>query len=92
MKTENAIIVLIVWNILVMLVYGIDKLKAKKGRWRIPEKTLIGLAFLMGATGALFGMKFFRHKTKHKLFTIGVPICFILNVLMVFAVIYLENK
>ena len=91
MKAGNAIIALIIWNILVMLVYGIDKLKAKKGAWRVPEKTLIGLAFLMGATGALFGMKFFRHKTKHKLFTIGVPVCFILNVLMVVAVIYLSS-
>lgn len=91
MSVQNAIIVLIIWNVIVMLIYGIDKLKAKKGAWRIPEKTLIGLAFLMGATGALFGMKFFRHKTKHKLFTIGVPVCFILNVLMVAAVIYLTT-
>ena len=91
MAVRNAVIVFIIWNIIVMLVYGIDKLKAKKGAWRIPEKTLIGLAFLMGATGALFGMKFFRHKTKHKLFTIGVPVCFILNVLMVAAVVYLTT-
>ena len=91
MSVQNAIIVLIIWNVIVMLIYGIDKLKAKKGAWRIPEKTLIGLAFLMGATGALFGMKFFRHKTKHKLFTIAVPVCFILNVLMVAAVVYLTT-
>lgn len=91
MAVRNAVIVFIIWNIIVMLVYGIDKLKAKKGAWRIPEKTLIGLAFLMGATGALFGMKFFRHKTKHKLFTIGVPVCFVLNVLMVVLVIYLSS-
>lgn len=91
MLKENAVIILIIWNVIVMLVYGLDKIKAKKGAWRIPEKTLILLAFLMGAPGALFGMKIFRHKTKHRLFTIGVPVCLVLNVLMVYAVIYLEN-
>ncbi|MCQ2566699.1 MAG: DUF1294 domain-containing protein [Clostridia bacterium] len=82
----------IAWNLVVMIVYGIDKLKAKKGAWRIPEKTLIGLALLMGATGALLGMKFFRHKTKHKLFTIGVPVCFVINVLVIVGIIYLGSK
>lgn len=86
------IIVFIAWNLVVMIVYGIDKLKAKKGAWRIPEKTLIGLALLMGATGALLGMKFFRHKTKHKLFTIGVPVCFVINVLVIVGIIYLGSK
>lgn len=86
------IIAFIAWNLVVMIVYGIDKLKAKKGAWRIPEKTLIGLALLMGATGALLGMKFFRHKTKHKLFTIGVPVCFVINVLVIVGIIYLGSK
>lgn len=86
------IIAFIAWNLVVMIVYGIDKLKAKKGAWRIPEKTLIGLALLMGATGALLGMKFFRHKTRHKLFTIGVPVCFVINVLVIVGIIYLGSK
>ena len=50
-----------------------DKIKAKKNRWRIPERTLIGSAILGGSIGALAGMYTFRHKTKHLKFTLGVP-------------------
>ena len=91
MLKEHAIIVLLIWNVLVMLVYGLDKLKAKKGAWRIPEKTLILMAALMGGVGAYAGMKVFHHKTKHKLFTIGVPFCILLNVAIAAAILYLEN-
>lgn len=91
MLKEHAIIVLLIWNVLVMLVYGLDKLKARKGAWRIPEKTLILMAALMGGVGAYAGMKVFHHKTKHKLFTIGVPFCILLNVAIAAAILYLEN-
>ena len=50
-----------------------DKHKAKKNRWRIPERTLIGSAALGGSIGALVGMYTFRHKTKHLKFTLGIP-------------------
>ena len=50
-----------------------DKQKARKKRWRIPERTLIGSALLGGSLGALLGMYTFRHKTKHFKFTLGVP-------------------
>ena len=50
-----------------------DKQKARKKRWRIPERTLIGSALLGGSLGALLGMYTFRHKTKHLKFTLGVP-------------------
>ena len=50
-----------------------DKIKAKKNRWRIPERTLIGSAILGGSIGALAGMYTFRHKTKHLKFTLGIP-------------------
>lgn len=91
MLKEHAIIALIIWNVIVMLIYGLDKLKAKKKAWRIPEKTLIGMAALLGGVGAFAGMKLFHHKTKHKLFTIGVPLCIVLNALTIYAIIYLEN-
>ena len=91
MLKEHAIILLIAWNAIVMLIYGLDKLKAKKGAWRIPEKTLILMAALMGGVGAYAGMKVFHHKTKHKLFTIGVPFCILLNVAIAAAIVYLEN-
>ena len=48
--------------------YGIDKHKAKKGSWRISERTLLGLGAVGGAFGGLLGMKAFRHKTKHRYF------------------------
>lgn len=49
-----------------------DKLKARKGAWRIPEATLMGMAFLGGSVGAIAGMYAFRHKTRHKKFTVGL--------------------
>lgn len=49
-----------------------DKLKARKGAWRIPESTLMGMAFLGGSVGAIAGMYAFRHKTRHKKFTVGL--------------------
>ncbi len=58
----------------------IDKNRAIRGAWRIPEATLILLAFLMGGVGEYLGMQTFRHKTKHIKFTIGVPLCIIANV------------
>ena len=51
----------------------VDKVKAKKNRWRIPERTLMLSAALGGSVGALLGMYTFRHKTRHIKFTLGVP-------------------
>ena len=51
----------------------VDKLKARKNLWRIPERTLFGAALLGGSIGALLGMYTFRHKTKHLSFTLGMP-------------------
>ena len=55
-------------------VYGIDKSKARRGAWRIPEKRPFLLPLLGGSVGALLGMKVFRHKTKHWYFVWGIPI------------------
>ncbi len=73
-------IIYIAWNVLVMFIYGIDKKKAEAGRWRIPEKTLIGLAAVFGGIGAYIGMHLFHHKTKKSLFKVGVPLCILLNI------------
>lgn len=64
-------------NLLALVLCGIDKWKARRDRWRIPEKTLFLSAILGGSVGLLVGMHLFRHKTKHKSFTIGVPLIFI---------------
>lgn len=70
---------LVIWNIAIFLLYGYDKFAAKKGIRRISEKTLLLSAFLMGGTGAFFGMEIFRHKTKHISFKILVPLFCIIN-------------
>lgn len=70
--------VLLVWlaavNVVTFAVYGIDKAKAKRGAWRVPERTLFLLPLLGGSLGALLGMKVFHHKTKHWYFVWGIPL------------------
>ena len=58
---------------------GLDKAKAKAGSWRIPEKTLMLLAFVGGGAGVWLGMEVFRHKTKHLQFKYGVPVIAVLE-------------
>ena len=60
-------------NVVAFALYGLDKYKAKTGAWRIPEKTLLGIAAIGGSIGALVGMNFFHHKTKHWYFKYGLP-------------------
>ena len=73
---------LFVYNLFIALIYGIDKLKAKRDGWRISEKALITLAFLLGGAGAMLGMVWFNHKTAKPKFRILVPIAFILNIVI----------
>jgi len=51
-----------------------DKQKARRGVWRIPEATLLGVALIGGSIGAILGMHLFRHKTHHLKFTLGLPL------------------
>lgn len=64
---------LIAINLITFAVYGADKRRARRGAWRVPEKTLFLLPLLGGSVGALLGMRVFRHKTKHWYFVWGVP-------------------
>ena len=61
-------------NLVTFTVYGVDKAKAKRGAWRVPEKTLFLLPLLGGSVGALLGMQVFHHKTKHWYFVWGIPL------------------
>lgn len=70
---------LLIVNIIAFLMYGIDKLKAKRDSWRIPEKTLIGAALIGGSSGAFLGMQVFHHKTKKIKFFLGVPLIFLIQ-------------
>lgn len=76
---ELFIYYIIIINVITFIVYGVDKLKAKKNWWRIPEATLLTLAAIGGSIGAWCGMMAFRHKTKHLKFKFGVPLIFILQ-------------
>jgi uncharacterized membrane protein YsdA (DUF1294 family) len=68
-----AILYLIIMNIAGLLVMGIDKEKAKRKAWRIPERTLFLVSLLGGSVGTWLGMYLFRHKTKHWYFVVGMP-------------------
>ena len=61
-------------NVITFVVYGIDKLKAKKGKWRVPETTLLLLAIIGGSVGAWCGVKVWHHKTMHAKFKYGIPL------------------
>ena len=61
-------------NVITFVVYGIDKLKAKKGKWRVPETTLLLLAIIGGSVEAWCGVKVWHHKTMHLKFKYGIPL------------------
>ncbi len=67
---------LILINASGLLLMLIDKRRAVKNLWRIPEKTLLLMALIGGSLGVLLGMRLFRHKTKKPVFSIGVPVIF----------------
>jgi uncharacterized membrane protein YsdA (DUF1294 family) len=77
------LVYLAVITVVTFLVYGIDKWKAQRKRWRIPESVLLGLAVIGGSVGAWLGMKIWRHKTQHKKFKYGVPAIFVAQVAVV---------
>lgn len=67
-------------NAVAFIMYGIDKYKAKKAKWRIPEATLLLLAVLGGSIGAWMGMKVWHHKTMHKKFKYGIPAILLIQI------------
>lgn len=70
-------------NIATFLLYGIDKYKAKKGKRRISEATLLTMAAIGGSIGAWAGMRLWHHKTMHKKFKHGIPVIMIMQVCLV---------
>ena len=67
-------------NAVAFIMYGIDKYKAKKDKWRISEATLLLLAVLGGSIGAWMGMKVWHHKTMHKKFKYGIPAILLIQI------------
>ena len=80
MSLTAAVIILAV-NAAVMLLYGLDKLKAQRGMWRIPERVLIGAA-VFGVFGAVAGMLVFHHKTRKLKFRIAIPLIMISEIIL----------
>ena len=78
----------VVLNLVAFIAYGVDKYKAVKNKWRVPESSLILLAVMGGSLGALLGMKTFHHKTKHPKFFIGVPAIIIFQTALIAFITY----
>lgn len=80
--TRILLIYLVIINLIAFLLMAMDKSRARKHQWRIPEKTLFLSAILGGSIGAIAGMYTFHHKTKHWYFVIGMPAILILQVVL----------
>ena len=87
---ENSILLkyLLVINIITFFTYGVDKLLAIKEKNRIRIVTLLGLAFVGGELGGLLAMKLFNHKTSKDYFTVGLPLMFIMHIVVLFYFIF----
>ena len=79
---------LIIINLIGFVIMGVDKLKAKKRAWRIPESTLFVVALIGGSLGTTIGMHVFRHKTRHWYFLYGMPAILVIQIAIVVVLIY----
>lgn len=87
MKTELIVLAYIALiSVVAFVAMGIDKKKAEKHKWRVPEKVLFLFVLLGGGLGGILGMQIFRHKTKHWYFAVGFPLIAIIEYA---AIIYL---
>lgn len=84
-----ALIYLATINVVTFFMYGIDKVKAKRSKWRISEAALLWMAVIGGSIGAWMGIKIWHHKTMHKKFKYGVPAIIILQIAII---VYLITK
>ena len=83
-----ALIYFVIINVVTFFVYGIDKWKVKKSKWRVSEATLLGLAVVGGSIGAWLGMKAWHHKTLHRKFKFGVPVIIIVQLALIGYILY----
>ena len=92
MITNIVLIYLVAINIVTFFVYGIDKWKAKRSKWRIEESTLLWWAAAGGSIGALLGMKAWHHKTMHKKFKYGVPAILMAQIVIAGVIMYIVRQ
>jgi uncharacterized membrane protein YsdA (DUF1294 family) len=88
---EIIFIYLEIVNLVAFALMGIDKYKAKTQRWRIPEATLLLMAFLGGGIGSLAGMYLFHHKTRKPKFSVGVPVILAMQILFFLCIFYVVS-
>lgn len=81
------LIYLVAINVVTFFMYGIDKWKAKRSKWRISEATLLGMAVIGGCIGAWLGMRVWHHKTMHKKFQFGIPLIIVAQIALVIWII-----
>lgn len=84
---KNILLYFLIINIIGILAMGIDKYKAKRDMWRIPEGTLMMICLLGGGIGTIFGMYKFRHKTKKLKFSVGMPTILISEIAIIIYII-----
>jgi len=84
---RELLIYLIVINIIGLFSMYIDKRKAIKKKYRIPEKTLFGIAIIGGSLGSYIGMRIFRHKTRHWYFAYGIPLIYAIQIIVLYFVL-----
>lgn len=86
--TKLILIYLAAVNVITFIMYGIDKWKAKRNKWRVPEATLLWMAVFGGSIGAWLGIKVWHHKTMHNKFRYGVPLILFAQILLVGGMVY----
>ena len=79
-------------NLTGLFLMGLDKYRAKKHLWRIPESTLFIIAIIGGSIGSIIGMYAFRHKTRHWYFAYGMPAILLLQIALIFAILHSPVK
>lgn len=79
-------------NVLGLVLFGIDKWKAKHDKWRISEATLLSVTVIGGSIGAWVGMKVWHHKTMHKKFKYGIPLVMVLQFALLLFTLYWLNS
>lgn len=75
-------------NLFGLIIMGVDKSRAKRRKWRIPEATLFLVAIIGGSIGSIAGMYLFRHKTKHWYFVVGMPVILVLQLIAVAIIVF----
>lgn len=88
MLEKILLVYLLIVNAAGFLLMLVDKIKARKNLWRIPEATLMTVAAIGGSIGAIAGMNLFRHKTKHAKFYIGLPVILVLQIVAAICIIF----